>query len=83
MGWNLSHWERFLKCEMVIHLPKINLNFGKVELFRGLEWKIYAKMAESFQIQFSISPLQQSKEKVFLKQTLSFLPQQLLLASTR
>ena len=50
MGWSIKHCQICLTPETVIRRPKATRSFGKMGLFRGLEWKIFVKMEESFHL---------------------------------
>ncbi len=43
-GWSLKRLKRFLKLKMVTPHQKTILNFGKMGLSLGLEWKTLEKM---------------------------------------
>lgn len=48
MGWSIKHCQICLTPETVIRRPKATRSFGKMGLFRGLEWKIFVKMENPF-----------------------------------
>ena len=38
--WNNLRYASYVNFVMVIHHPKLILNFGRMVLFHGIEWKI-------------------------------------------